>query len=170
MFGCNGTYMYTFTGKQLWVCGFGSDPQWIRQTRANGQFPNPFPGAMPVNSFSSRGDMTDVIIVVAGDGVLWECGIPAGDWEMFAPQPPTNIVFKQFLGGRWNPDNNDWYIAFLDTALRVWMIGNPERGGEWVAPQNLVPQSDWGPFGYNTGPYMWAFSGNTLQVCAIDVV
>jgi hypothetical protein len=72
------------------------------------------------------------------------------------------------LGGRYDVADDIAYWAALDTVGQVWIIGNPGRSGEWVAPQSLIPPATSGPFGLNTSVYMCGFSGTTLLVCDID--
>jgi hypothetical protein len=153
--------MCHFTGTKLSVRGFSIDASWITQAQE-------FPGVTPVRAVA--GWVGDEVIVADKNGVLWVCGLPTGSWERNIPQPPTSIFFKQFLGGFFDIKSGDTYVAALDTDGRVWMIGNPTQGGQWVGPQNLKPPPGSGPFANNTVAFMCAFNGTMLQVCGIDTV
>jgi hypothetical protein len=154
MFGSAIRYMCTFTGNKLSVCGFASNASWITQT-------DQFPGVMPVKAMQGMG--FDTVVVVDGRGAFYHCGLPTGKW---AQDIPPLSSFKQFLGVRYD-DNDNAYIAALDTGGTVWIIGNPAGGGNWVTAANLTPPLGSGPsFGVN-GTYMSTFVGTTLQVCGI---
>jgi hypothetical protein len=115
---------------------------------------------MPVKAMQGLG--FDTVVVADGSGTLWHCGLPTGAWIQDIPQLSS---FRQFLGVNYD-DNDNAYIAALDTADTIWIIGNPTGGGNWVAPQNLKPPQGHGPFAIN-GRYMSTFVGTTLQVCGI---
>jgi hypothetical protein len=157
MFASNGTYMCTFTNGKLSVCGIASDAGWITQQQQ-------FRGKMPVNAMQG---FAETVVVADGNGALWHCGLPTGVWEPFVPSLRGRSC-KQFLGTRYDAENDVVYLVVLDTAGEAWIIGNPGQGGQWERHPNLIPPGN-GPFGVNLTGLMGTFTGATLQICGVDV-